>query len=821
MNDDDKEEIIPSPLFFSNQTMSIGIAAPSSVPFVVGGAEKLWWGLQEYINKNTIHNCELIKICAREDSFRDLINTYFRFYHLDLLHFDMVISTKYPAWMIRHPNHHVYFQHPLRGLYELYHGPESLSREARTHPGVKKVLDALEGDVLEIQRLLDCCLDLSVDPSAPAEALAFPGPLIRRIVHTLDHHAIRHVTRVAAISRTVRERSGYFPNPDDVRVVHHPSNLQGFHNAGGEYLLTASRLVHSKRIHLILEAYMQAKLDIPLKIVGRGPEMLHLRKMAAGNKRIQFTGFVSDCELVELYSRALAVVFIPENEDLGLITLEAMHSGKPVITCTDSGGSTELVQHGQTGWICPPDASEVKRAMQEAAADFQKTASMGNRAREQVLSVSWENLVRALFDENGVESAATPKKPSAIKAKTSGRPALTVLSTFPVYPPWGGGQIRIYHLYRALAADFDIHLVSLGPARDRATSLRIAPGFLETRVPMPYAFLKQARKLGSRLGISAVDMAVLFYPELLPELTDAVATAADGSDLVVFSHPYTLRLAEKHTLGKRVYDAHNVEYDIKKASFSSAFREDRTLGRLKEIEAEVCKTSLCTMACSEADIARLCELYALDQDRVLLVPNGVDTFAIAFTPPEQRETLQKSLDLKHRRVAVFMGSFHPPNIDAAEQIIRMAESLPQYRFVIIGSVADYFTHRPYPANVGFTGEIAEAEKALYLACAHVALNPVRSGSGTNLKMLEYIAAGLPVISTRFGARGLDASCVPVLIKKIDDFPSALNRHGDIDTIHWRLAGSGREMIEKNYCWNVIGRKVSGRLKKIMADGGKT
>ena len=101
--------------------MKIAIIAPSPVPFGVGGAEKLWWGMQEYINKNTSNQCELIKIPTKENSFWDLIYSYHKFYTLDLTHFDMVISTKYPAWMIQHPNHHIYLQHCLRGLYDTYH----------------------------------------------------------------------------------------------------------------------------------------------------------------------------------------------------------------------------------------------------------------------------------------------------------------------------------------------------------------------------------------------------------------------------------------------------------------------------------------------------------------------------------------------------------------------------------------------------------------------------------------------------------------------------------------------------------------------------
>lgn len=100
--------------------MKIAIVAPSPVPFTIGGAELLFSGMQDAINSYTSHQCELIKLTTKENTFWDLIESYYKFYQLDLSHFDMVISTKYPSWMIRHHNHIVYMLHPLRGLYDTY-----------------------------------------------------------------------------------------------------------------------------------------------------------------------------------------------------------------------------------------------------------------------------------------------------------------------------------------------------------------------------------------------------------------------------------------------------------------------------------------------------------------------------------------------------------------------------------------------------------------------------------------------------------------------------------------------------------------------------
>src|SRR5882757_10421886 len=101
--------------------MKIAIVAPSPIPFTVGGAENLFWGLQNYINEETSHQCELLKLPTPENNFFELIESYRKFSKLDVSHFDFVISTKYPCWMINHPQHVCYMQHKLRGLYDTYH----------------------------------------------------------------------------------------------------------------------------------------------------------------------------------------------------------------------------------------------------------------------------------------------------------------------------------------------------------------------------------------------------------------------------------------------------------------------------------------------------------------------------------------------------------------------------------------------------------------------------------------------------------------------------------------------------------------------------
>ena len=101
--------------------MKIAVVGPSPIPYTIGGAENLMWGLCDQINQLTEHQAELIKVPVRENNFWNLIDSYYQFYKMDLSHFDMIITSKYPSWMVRHDNSVCWMMHTLRGLYDTYH----------------------------------------------------------------------------------------------------------------------------------------------------------------------------------------------------------------------------------------------------------------------------------------------------------------------------------------------------------------------------------------------------------------------------------------------------------------------------------------------------------------------------------------------------------------------------------------------------------------------------------------------------------------------------------------------------------------------------
>jgi glycosyltransferase involved in cell wall biosynthesis len=90
---------------------------------------------------------------------------------------------------------------------------------------------------------------------------------------------------------------------------------------------------------------------------------------------------------------------VPVGEDFGFVTAEAFASGKPVITCRDSGEPARLVQDGRTGFVCPPRPDEIADRIDRLAADPSGAIAMGVRARESAAVPTWEEIGRRLLAE--------------------------------------------------------------------------------------------------------------------------------------------------------------------------------------------------------------------------------------------------------------------------------------------------------------------------------------------------------------------------------------------------------------------------------------
>ena len=786
--------------------MKIAIVAPSPVPFTVGGAENLYWGLQSYINEHTPHQCELIKVASPESNLEQLIDSYAKFSELELDHFDCVISTKYPAWMVRHRNHVCYMLHRLRGLYDTYHFTGLPEEVDWFHPDMREAA-ALAKHLEQIadrdtSAIFQACKEfLSSRPKA--SLLQFPGPFSRWLIHYLDSLGMAQgrVSRYAAISRVVQQRRDYFPGGVLVSVLYPPPRITGFHCSSDDYLFTVSRLDGPKRIALLVEAMRHVKADIPLLIAGTGPDEEHIKALAAGDSRIKFLGFVNDHEVIDYYANAIAVPFVPYEEDYGLITIEAMMSSKPVLTLTDAGGPNEFVRNGETGFSVPPNPKAIAERIDYLCSHRTEAREMGRKARDAVANITWERVVKGLLDEP-VNNGS-----SSLQARREGRKKMVVAVTFPVYPPRGGGQARIYHLYRHLAEHYDIQILSLCAHGQPALDQEIAPGLREIRVPVSKAHQLAENKLSESVGsVPVTDIAMPQLLALTPEYLRMLEISAADADVVVASHPYLgKQLSAVAPKAQFWLEAHNVEFLLKKAILPDSEVGRRMLESVREVEAFSWKNAATVFACTQKDIDTLADLYGETSARTMEVPNGVSIGDVPFVDAEERQKRKAKIGLEGKTVALFMGSWHGPNIEAADYVLSCAAALPNVIFMLMGSVCGAIADRRIPANVKLMGIVDDEVKAVLLGSADVALNPMTSGSGSNLKMLDYFSAGIPVVSTEFGARGINAVAGEHYVTaEVVNFAEVVR---SLEVRNFRqIALQARKLAEADYSWRGIANR---------------
>ena len=172
-------------------------------------------------------------------------------------------------------------------------------------------------------------------------------PMFMTYLRVWDQEAAARVDQFVAISSFIQKRIKKYYNRES-EVIYPPVDTKKFStnqqtNKNGEYFLMVGRLVPYKKFDLAVKSFNE--LGYPLKIIGDGPERKKLEKIS--KKNIEFLGLVSDFKLPPYYNKAKAVIF-PQEEDFGIVPVEAMAAGKPVIAYR-GGGALETIKEGETG----------------------------------------------------------------------------------------------------------------------------------------------------------------------------------------------------------------------------------------------------------------------------------------------------------------------------------------------------------------------------------------------------------------------------------------------------------------------------------------
>ncbi|WP_292375900.1 glycosyltransferase family 4 protein [Methanosarcina sp. UBA411] len=240
-------------------------------------------------------------------------------------------------------------------------------------------------------------------------------------------------------------------------------------------------------------------------------------------------------------------------------------------------------------------------------------------------------------------------------------------------------------------------------------------------------------------------------------------------------------------------------------------------GNLKTYEINTISKFEHLLVTSKIDKNIYLSLGVLSDNKITVIPNGVDCGS--FNLNDNFDTF-----LEHPNI-LFMGSLsYQPNIDAVQVYIEEMHSIvkneiPNVKFYIIGGhcpewIKDYSKKDPSICVLGFVDDVKP-----YIYSADVCIAPINAGSGTRLKILEYMAMSKPVVSTTIGSEGLDVINSQNILITDDWNEFAFNIVNLITNynIARKIGNSGRELVEEKYDWKKIAKKQVSIYEKLLRE----
>jgi glycosyltransferase involved in cell wall biosynthesis len=217
-------------------------------------------------------------------------------------------------------------------------------------------------------------------------------PFMMNFVRVWDRVSSDRVDRYIANSTFVSRRIKKYYDKDTI-VINPPVDTKNFYidkkRSHDEYYLMVGRLIAYKRHDIAIEAFN--RLGLPLKIIGRGPELANLKKNA--RKNIEFLERVNDKDLAQYYAQAKAFIF-PQEEDFGIVAIEAMASGRPIIAYR--GG--DIVEHLESGKMGIFFDQQTPEALIDAIKKFDTIAFDEDIIRQHALRFDMEIFKRTIKD---------------------------------------------------------------------------------------------------------------------------------------------------------------------------------------------------------------------------------------------------------------------------------------------------------------------------------------------------------------------------------------------------------------------------------------
>ncbi|HVD92702.1 MAG TPA: glycosyltransferase family 4 protein [Vicinamibacterales bacterium] len=402
------------------------------------------------------------------------------------------------------------------------------------------------------------------------------------------------------------------------------------------------------------------------------------------------------------------------------------------------------------------------------------------------------------------------------------RPTLLAVTSELPWPLSSGGHIRTFHLLKALARRFEVKLVVPSPRGEAEGRMTVARAGIRVHdVPIgPRRAITEAGRVAA--AVLRAEPYVLYARHRRRSVMRAVIAeiARRPPDVVYLDHLDSLCYAGVAGRAPIVVDMHNVysrlaerasrEVDgFAKRIYLSG--QAIMLGHKEQAAASMAHT---IFACSD-DEARY--FRSLGANRVVVVPNGVDTSAFSSTSTRREGP----------PTILFIGALEwMPNISAVRFLARdvlpaVRARVPDARLLVVGRrpTAEVLALGD-PGRVDIAADVPDVRP--YWEQADVLAVPLETGGGTRIKILEAFAAGVPVVSTPVGCEGIDARHPEhLLIASRDRFADAVVASLGDSTGAVERAANARVLARQQYDWGAIGARAADTLEIATAKADRS
>jgi len=378
-----------------------------------------------------------------------------------------------------------------------------------------------------------------------------------------------------------------------------------------------------------------------------------------------------------------------------------------------------------------------------------------------------------------------------------------VLSFYEAYPPVCGAAAVTYNVAKQLPGERLLIQLVEGRAGEAKQDKIAREDFEIVDLPM-----RSSRHLAKALHLAVhfpriAKLLKAFSPDWL---------ILEGASWTVYYLALFNFLKLRRAPYKILYHAHNVE------SLLRAGKNGRIVAALtKWAEGRLAHKADIVTAVSEVDAGHFKRLYGVEP---LILPNAVDADQFRDVSPERVQAVRTKYGLSGK-IALFMGLTNfRPNAEALAFLLKdvfpaLVGACPEAKLAVLGGRLD--DRADWLINPGV---IPFQEIPAFIKACDVCLAPIFSGSGTRLKILEYMAAGRPVVATPKGAEGLG-------VRDGDNIVMAEDAHGFKNKILELFADPeraaaigrrGRDVVQEEYAWPAIIERFLPRLEKAVAKG---